>query len=293
MTAGWSARDKRVTRSRWPPPYSCEAHLRRGELADAVLDGTDALEATERWGKELVRPLCANFLARAQIEAGDLDGAERTLARVAPPDGEVPNRIGWHAFAFMSGRASLLLARGDPRGSLQLTLETARRFEPRSRRWIGWRSHAALCLTALGEEPERAARLVEEDVQLARRWGAPGALGSALRARGLVLGDWHGEESLREAVAVLDGSICKLEHARALVELGAMLRRTGRRREARDPLRSGLELARICGAAPLATRAEEELRASGASPRDVVRAGARRADGQRAAGCAAGRDGDQ
>ena len=43
----------------------------------------------------------------------------------------------------MSSRASLLLARGDPRGSLQLTLEAARRFEPRSRRWIGWRSHAA------------------------------------------------------------------------------------------------------------------------------------------------------
>ena len=78
---------------------------------------------------------------------------------------------------------------------------------------------------------------------------------------------------MREAVAVLDGSICKLDHARALVELGAMLRRTGRRREARDPLRAGLELARICGAAPLGTRAEEELRATGASPRDVIRAG--------------------
>ena len=116
-------------------------------------------------------------------------------------------------------------------------------------------------------------RLVEEDLQLARRWGAPGALGSALRARGLVLGDQRGEESLRDAAAVLGGSICKLEHARALVELGATLRRTGHRREARDPLRSGLEQARICGAAPLATRAEEELRATGASPRDVIRAG--------------------
>jgi DNA-binding NarL/FixJ family response regulator len=52
-----------------------------------------------------------------------------------------------------------------------------------------------------------------------------------------------------------------------------MLRRTGHRREARDPLRSALEQARICGAAPLAARAEEELRASGASPRDVIRAG--------------------
>ena len=251
--------------------YRCEAHLRRGELADAVLDGIEALGGIERWGAELPRPLCAGFLARAQIEAGDLDGAERTLARVPPAGGETPSRTAWNAV--MSSRASLLLARGDPRGSLQLTLETARRFEPRSRRWIGWRSHAAACLTALGEEPERAVRLVKEDVELARRWGAPGALGAALRARGLVLADQEGDASLREAVAVLEGSICKLEHARALVELGAMLRRTGRRRDARDPLRSGLELARICGAAPLATRAAEEVRATGASPRDVIRAG--------------------
>ena len=251
--------------------FSCQAHLRRGELADAVLNGTEALEAVERWGAELARPLGGGFLARSLIEAGDLDGADRALARVAPAGGEIPTRTDWHAF--MSSGASLLMARGDPRGSLQLTLEATRRFEPRSRRWIGWRSHAATCLTVLGEEPERAVRLVEEDVQLARRWGAPGALGSALRTRGLVLGDQEAEASLREAVAVLDGSICKLEHARGLVELGAMLRRTARRREAREPLRSGLELARICGAAPLATRAEEELRATGASPRDVIRAG--------------------
>ena len=38
-------------------------------------------------------------------------------------------------------------------------------------------------------------------------------------------------------------------------------------------MRAGLELARICGAAPLAARAEEELRATGASPRDVIRSG--------------------
>jgi DNA-binding CsgD family transcriptional regulator len=81
------------------------------------------------------------------------------------------------------------------------------------------------------------------------------------------------EESLREAVAVLDGSICRLEHAKALVELGAMLRRTGRRRDSRELLSQGLRLARICGAQPLVARAEEELRATGASPRNVIVAG--------------------
>ena len=94
----------------------------------------------------------------------------------------------------------------------------------------------------------------------------PGALGAALRTRGLVLGDQDGESRCARRSRCWTGSICKLEHARALVELGAMLRRTGRRREAREPLRSGLELARICGAAPLATRAEEELRALAPRP---------------------------
>jgi hypothetical protein len=102
--------------------FSCQAHLRRGELADAVLDGTEALEATERWGAHLSRPSTAGFLAGAQIEAGDLDGAKRTLAGVAPPDRQIPEMIGWHAFTFMSSRARLLLAGGDPGRGLQAIL---------------------------------------------------------------------------------------------------------------------------------------------------------------------------
>lgn len=250
--------------------FSCLAHFRCGELADAVIDGTEALEAIERWGAELGRSWCASYLARAQIETGDLDGAKRTLARVAPPDGGIRNRLGWRQF--LKARASLLLARGDARGGLDLILEAARQERPENL-GLGWRSRAALCLSGLGEEPERAGTLAEEEVTLARRWGAPGALGAALRSRGLVLGDQAGGECLREAVAVLDGSICKLERARALVEMGAFLRRNGQRRQAREPLRDGLELARVCGAAPLACRAEDELRAAGAAPRNVIRAG--------------------
>ena len=254
--------------------FSCLAHLRRGELADAIQDGVEAIEGIELWGGgQIGRITRVGWLAAAQIEAGDLDVAGRTLARGVPPGGQAPDLIGWHRFTFMTVRASLLLARGDPRGSLQVMLEAAQWYEPRSLRSLGWRSHAAQCLTLLGIEPERAVTLVEADVELARRWGAPGALGVALRTRGLVLGDEEGEDSLREAVAVLDGSICRLEHAKALVELGAMMRRTARRREAREPLRTGLELARGCGAASLAARAEDELRAAGASPRDVIRGG--------------------
>ncbi|MGH2985564.1 MAG: helix-turn-helix transcriptional regulator, partial [Solirubrobacterales bacterium] len=77
----------------------------------------------------------------------------------------------------------------------------------------------------------------------------------------------EGPELLRESERVLAPSPARLEHARTLVELGAALRRAGRRRDARDPLRRGLDLARGGGALLLAERAQVELRASGARPR--------------------------
>jgi DNA-binding CsgD family transcriptional regulator len=58
---------------------------------------------------------------------------------------------------------------------------------------------------------------------------------------------------------VLEGSQAQLELARALVELGAALRRANRRGEARAPLRRGLELAYRTGATGLVRRAQDEL----------------------------------
>ena len=60
---------------------------------------------------------------------------------------------------------------------------------------------------------------------------------------------------------------------RAVTDLGALLRRRNRRREARDLLREALDVAHRCGARPLAARAETELRATGARPRRLVLAG--------------------
>ena len=45
---------------------------------------------------------------------------------------------------------------------------------------------------------------------------------------------------------MLDGSPARLEHARALTDLGAALRRANRRAEARGALQDGLELADGC-----------------------------------------------
>ena len=69
----------------------------------------------------------------------------------------------------------------------------------------------------------------------------------------------------------------------SLLELGAALRRTGRRRDALDPLRGALDVAAQCGAAAIAERARGELALAGARPRrdmitgrDALTAGERR-----------------
>ncbi len=70
-------------------------------------------------------------------------------------------------------------------------------------------------------------------------------------------------EELLAAVEHLERSPRRLEHARALVDLGSAQRRAGQRSDAREPLRAGYELARECGADGLADTARQELAASG------------------------------
>lgn len=64
-----------------------------------------------------------------------------------------------------------------------------------------------------------------------------------------------------------------LEHGRSLVDLGSALRAGNRPFEARVPLRHGMDIAHRCGALPLAQRAREELRATGARPRRLLHTG--------------------
>ena len=77
----------------------------------------------------------------------------------------------------------------------------------------------------------------------------------------------QGEELLREAVDTLQDAGVALESARALVDLGSLLRRSNRRADARELLREGLDIAHRAGAARVADQAETELRATGARPR--------------------------
>jgi DNA-binding CsgD family transcriptional regulator len=98
-------------------------------------------------------------------------------------------------------------------------------------------------------------------------------VGAAEHILGLVQGA-KGIALLEKAVEKLAASPGRLDEAWTLVDLGAALRRSGKRREARDPLRKGLEAARRCGATALVERAHAELVTAGARPRRLMFSGA-------------------
>ena len=72
---------------------------------------------------------------------------------------------------------------------------------------------------------------------------------------------------------MLEDSSAALDIARAAVELGTALRRARRRRDAREQLERGADLAHRCGADVLAARARAELVSVGARPRRVAFSG--------------------
>jgi DNA-binding CsgD family transcriptional regulator len=229
-----------------------------GDLANAEAEAQTAVEAvaaSEGW----MSALPTATLAAVLLDRGRRVDAERAWSRLGL-GAEVPDVR--PLIELLVVRARLRQARGDLAGALEDVAEAARRlsaFGPASINDQPPRLHRAQLQHAAGEH-EAAAATAAEAVAVAERWGTPGALGEALRVQGVVTADI---ELLRAAVGHLADSPLRLEHATALTHLGALLRRSGARRDAREPLLAGLELARDCGADGLAARAGDELQATG------------------------------
>jgi DNA-binding CsgD family transcriptional regulator len=246
--------------------------LRRGELGTAEADARTALAATVLPAPPMFRVLNGAVLVQALVEQGELGAAEQALAPldVEAESGSLispPLRFARGRLRIAQGRVGEGLEDIDAVGALLTrSLVTSPGALP-------WRSEAALVHLALGER-DAAERFAAEELELAEAFGAARALGVAKRAAGLVAGGDRGQVLLREAVDDLaSGGNAPLERARALADLGAMLRRRNRRTEARELLREALDVAHRARATPVVRYAETELRATGARPRRVVLTG--------------------
>jgi DNA-binding CsgD family transcriptional regulator/tetratricopeptide (TPR) repeat protein len=244
-----------------------------GDLRAAVADLREAIDLGVAHGMLVSWPYSIGFLANALLEQGEADEAARVI-----DEGDFPEQLPleqFHPVYVRLYRGRLRVETGSLERGVEELLgvgETARLVPFDNPSCVPWRRWAAEGLRLLGRNDEARA-LADEELALARQWGDPQAIGASLRMLGLVQGGTAGIGLLRGAVEVLAGSQGRLEHARAVVDLGAALRRANQRTEARGLLREGVDLARWVGAFALAERANEEIAATGARPRKVLQTG--------------------
>ena len=260
----------RETGSRWG--YGLTSFLRaslgnrRGNLIEAESAARVSVDLARGSGQPVLGSVAAGELVVALAERGAFAEAHREL-EVLGLDHDLPGDPMYAAV--LSARGRMRTAQGDARGGLADLQDCGRRRELQgnaSPLFLPWLGDAATACRALGDS-DQASELAERQLGDARRWGTAGAIGAAQRVMGLVAPSSETIEWLRAANESLEASPARLEHAKALVELGSALRRASHRHDAREPLTRGLDLADRCGARPLAERARSELAAIGVRAR--------------------------
>jgi DNA-binding CsgD family transcriptional regulator len=243
---------------------------RGGDLDSAEADARQAL-GTAGPMSGMISPVATSGLIRVLTDRGLFDAAlECGLAYNQPPDSQ--DTVSTEILATALGRLEVAMRRYDS-ALARLTaagrlVEAAGTVNPSA---SGWRVHAAEALVGLGRRDD-AGEMLAPAIAAAQHSGGPYELGITLRVAALIEQP-SSLELLQESCDQLGASELRLEYARSLVELGAALRRSGRRKEAREPLADGMDLANRCGATSLVERARDELLAAGARPRRVERSG--------------------
>ena len=205
--------------------------LRLGALPEADAAARVALRVLQEGDFAPGLAFAATVLADVAVEAGELDEAQ-ALIGLLPQEGW-PAGVG--TVLIPAARGRLRLAQGRPAEALMDFNTCARMFsaevwgtEMRDVGYLHARAGAAQALLRLGER-DAADRMAQTELADVRVFAAPRALGVASRVAGLARGGEPGIELLYESVASLRGSLARLELAYSLTELGAALRRAGRR----------------------------------------------------------------
>jgi DNA-binding CsgD family transcriptional regulator len=243
-----------------------EIAYRRGELATSYAAGLAALDDARTVGADGLHMAASALSAQVLIERGEPDAAIALLSGV--DRGVSAHHLIAAFHLYVRGRCEVACGR-FPDG-LALFLDAGQLLSAHgvtNPAAVGWRGRAVLTYARLGLGVQ-ARKLAEEEIALARTWGAPVTIGCALAAASTVYPAAARLTLLREAVTLLDGTGALLEQARAQVRLGDALHGSGADQEARVMLHRGLDLASSCGATQLAAMAKDLLVAAGARPRE-------------------------
>jgi hypothetical protein len=236
----------------------------RGDLHGALVQAEHCV--LHRGVSDMGAAVTSAVKVESLVDQGELSAARAvvdadrgTVARVALTVGPgEPVRF------FREAEARLLVAEGryDECLALRDELERLNPFivNPCMR---SWRRSIAAALHGVGRG-EEAMALVQEDLATTERWGVEGYVGRDLLLRAHLEGA-DGEATLRRAADLLEPGHRRLDLARALTALAALVadRDPG---EARDLLVPALAQARACSAYALVRRIEQALQRLGTDP---------------------------
>ncbi|HWU31676.1 MAG TPA: LuxR C-terminal-related transcriptional regulator, partial [Marmoricola sp.] len=233
-----------------------------GDLANAELH-FGAMVA-HRDGGLLIQMLGHAGLIKTFTRQGRLEEAQAVLSRF--PD-ELPiGTPSTGAALVWDARASLAQAIGDHKGALAAAEGLhglLADLDADSPTWVGWRRLAIEPLRSLGRIDE-AHRLAHEHLDLCRKSEVPHLVGEALCTLATVTSDSDSAiELAREGVALIEPTDSRYRLGTAELTLGVLLRRAGRKAEARGHLGKAMEVLTECGATPGAEFAQAELAATG------------------------------
>jgi DNA-binding CsgD family transcriptional regulator len=242
--------------------------FQRGDLARCEFEVRGAAQV----GGEFARALATPWLVMTRSEQGRVAEAEQHLDSLGML-GPIPKSV--LLTAMLGSRGRLRLAQGDPSRAVEDLAGARERNAP----WLMQRIEPAwqpLLVEALvlADRAQEADAEADAYAKTAAKWGTRRALGHVARMRALTAPRDRAIALLEEARTHFAASNARLEHARALTELGARRRAAGERQAARAILRDAHDAAYRCDAAALCERARAELLLAGGRPRPPAGAGA-------------------
>lgn len=227
----------------------------RGDLAgaaEALEPMADLLRAAAS-GSHLLATLGVSAMVEVRALMGETDTALALLTDCGL-EHDLPLRQ--DTPAVLCARALLREHTGDVPGAVDDYVAAGRLLTEcrvRNPAVMPWRSRAARLLAAAGDLDE-AVRLAGSELDDARRWGTPRAIGTAEHAVAMTGTGARRIGLLTGAVGTLGRSPARLELAAARFDLGTALTEAGRLDEARAELTAALSVARFCAAQPLVRR---------------------------------------